>query len=71
MKVNEPFMCDLRADQQAHLMLRQFHVLPQYRDLVHEGVGACKPEANAHCSKELKEIEMPQKVLAPVLVAIG
>ena len=71
MRVNEPFMRFLSPDQQANLMLRQFHIPPKYRDLVLEGVRACKPEANTHFSKELTKIELPQRVQAPVLVVVG
>ncbi len=71
MRVNEPFMHFLSPDQQTNLMLRQFHIPTEYRDLVLEGVRACKPEANAHFSKELTKIELPHKVQSPVLVVVG
>jgi pimeloyl-ACP methyl ester carboxylesterase len=57
MRVNEPFMRDLPPDQQTHLMMRQFHIPPEYRDLILAGVRACKPEANAHFCKELTQTE--------------
>jgi hypothetical protein len=50
MRVNEPCMRHLRPDQEARLMLQQFHIPTENRDLVLEGVRACKPEANAHFS---------------------
>jgi pimeloyl-ACP methyl ester carboxylesterase len=71
MRVNEPFMHFLSPNQQANLMLRQFHIPSQYRELVLEGVRACKPEANTHFSKELTKIELPHKVQAPVLIVVG
>ena len=71
MRVNEPFMRFLSPDQQTHLMMRQFHIPNVYRDLVLEGVRACKPEANTHFSRELTKIELPHKVQAPVLIVVG
>ena len=71
MRVNEPFMRYLSPEQQTHLMLRQFHIPSEYRDLVLEGVRACKPEANTHFSKELTKMVLPQKVQVPVLVVVG
>jgi pimeloyl-ACP methyl ester carboxylesterase len=70
-RVNEPFMRFMSPDQQANLMLRQFHIPQAYRSLVLEGVRACKPEVNTHFGQELAKIELPHEVQAPVLVAVG
>ena len=53
------------------LMLRQFHILSEYHELILKGVRAYKPEVNTHFSGELAKIELPHKVQAPVLIVVG
>jgi pimeloyl-ACP methyl ester carboxylesterase len=43
LRANEPLMRFLSPYQQAHRMLRQFHIPQEYRDLILEGLRACKP----------------------------
>jgi pimeloyl-ACP methyl ester carboxylesterase len=61
----------LSPNQLADLIFLQSHIPKPYHHLVLEGVRTVKPAAFRHFSYELAKIELPQKVLVPLLISVG
>jgi pimeloyl-ACP methyl ester carboxylesterase len=69
--LNAPFLRLLKPDQVARLMMAQFRIPREYRDLLREDMGRFTPQAFAHVNHALTTIALPQAVKSPLLVAVG